>query len=159
MLEFITARPEHYSQIVNLITSPEEAFLVDPKGRFPWDESRITQLSCERAELTVGVKGTEVVAFANIFNREGRVFIGNVVVSPFHRRQGVGRALLKHMLSQLSNKLQTNASISVFESNTPALRLYKQLGFEIYAKEIRSNHEGNDVLLMHMKHHNYEIPT
>lgn len=36
MVEFIPATEQHYAAVGNLVTSPEELYLVYPSGHYPW---------------------------------------------------------------------------------------------------------------------------
>ena len=51
-----------------------------------------------------------------------------VAVSPAHRRQGIARALMEHML-YLAEDARASVYLEVRASNTPARELYLSLGF------------------------------
>ena len=51
-----------------------------------------------------------------------------VAVSPAHRRQGIARALMEHMLC-LAEDARASVYLEVRASNTPARELYLSLGF------------------------------
>ena len=51
-----------------------------------------------------------------------------VAVSPAHRRQGIARALMEHML-YLAEDARASVYLEVRASNTPARELYRSLGF------------------------------
>ena len=51
-----------------------------------------------------------------------------VAVSPAHRRQGIARALMEHML-YLAEDAWASVYLEVRASNTPARELYRSLGF------------------------------
>jgi GNAT superfamily N-acetyltransferase len=50
-------------------------------------------------------------------------------VSPRRRGYGLGRMLLRHVATQLAAKHLQAITLTVTEANTPALQLYKNLGF------------------------------
>lgn len=64
--------------------------------------------------------------------RNGSVFVVNLIVSPNYRRLGIAQNLIntacKHYIAQGETKVM---SISVDKVNTPALKLYQKVGFEI----------------------------
>jgi ribosomal protein S18 acetylase RimI-like enzyme len=63
--------------------------------------------------------------------RDGRhVGIFDVVVSPQHRRQGHGRALMQALLQWAQGDGATSAYLQVTGSNAAARSLYASLGFE-----------------------------
>ena len=58
--------------------------------------------------------------------RGGEGWVGGLGVFSTHRRRGVGRALMETLLASAP----PTVSLEVIEQNTPALRLYEELGFE-----------------------------
>jgi len=62
-------------------------------------------------------------------NRTGD--FGPVGALPAHRRQGLTRAVLLEGLRRMQALGMDRVCVSTGESNTPALRLYQSLGFEI----------------------------
>jgi len=54
----------------------------------------------------------------------------DIVVHPTHRRQGIGKALLKVLLTQAQERGCTLATLEVSEDNAAAVQLYQQLGFQ-----------------------------
>ena len=96
-----------------------------------------------------------IVAFANLYDLvPGKsAFIGNVIVQEAKRGNGIGRALLEHMLDLVFLKhALPEARISVFSDNVPALRLYKVLGFNEYDRESRKDQYNRKVTLLHLKY-------
>ncbi len=84
------------------------------------------------AEEAVGNKSRQIAGFISYFKNysswEGRpgIHIGDLWVSPVRRGQGVGSALLRHVLSHNKGK-----RIDVFVvRNNEARMFYEQLGFE-----------------------------
>ncbi len=53
----------------------------------------------------------------------------SIAVAPEHRASGVGRALLRHMLTRLRRRRVRTLSLMVRVSNHAAIRLYHRLGF------------------------------
>jgi ribosomal protein S18 acetylase RimI-like enzyme len=60
--------------------------------------------------------------------RHAHLFLLYVV--PEHRRRGVGKALMQYAETWSKARGDKQIGLQVFSSNTPALNLYKQLGFE-----------------------------
>ena len=70
-----------------------------------------------------------VVAFA-----AGRVVVGeaeilNLAVLQDHRRHGLARALVAHLLNEVAGKFGSRVFLEVRESNTAAAELYRRMGF------------------------------
>ena len=68
-------------------------------------------------------------------NRRGEWMIGNVTVLPDYRRRGIARKLVEATLASLRERKAILSLLQVIEGNLPAVSLYKQLGFEVYASE------------------------
>lgn len=148
------ARSTDFPAIARLITNPDELFRVFPAGSWPLDVRQIHRLAELRHNLTVGCMDNDIVAFANLYDLlPGKwAFIGNVVVHEAKRGNGIGHALLDHMLDLVFLKhALPEARISVFNDNAPALRLYKNLGFDEYDRESRKDPHNRQVTLLHLK--------
>lgn len=65
-----------------------------------------------------------------ILRRRSLGHIISIAVHPSHRKKGVGRRLLLEALSMLSRLKVKKCRLEVRESNLPALKLYKSIGFE-----------------------------
>ena len=73
-------------------------------------------------------KGTDEILGSTMFERnKSRLFIRHLAVSPAHRREGIGAALMSSMIATL--RPGENCVLWVKEDNIPALRLYETLGF------------------------------
>ena len=99
----------------------------------------------------VGANGT-LLGYGGISLVADEAEIITVAVSPAHRRQGIARALMEHML-----RLAADASASVYlevrASNTPAIELYRSLGFA--GTGVRKNYYTSpreDAVLMMRSH-------
>ena len=58
---------------------------------------------------------------------EGEIL--NLAVTPLHRRRGLGRALVRHVLGRLARRMVKIVFLEARQSNTAARRLYESLGF------------------------------
>jgi ribosomal protein S18 acetylase RimI-like enzyme len=154
LIRFRPAEPDDYPAICRLISSPEELFWVFPSGSWPFNMRQLLYLAQKRSDLTVAADNDEVVGFADLYDlvARKRAFIGNVVLQVSHRRRGIGKHLVQHMLDRIFTLHELpEARISVFEDNKPALTLYTQLGFAPYGQEARQGPGGRTVTLLHMK--------
>ena len=57
-------------------------------------------------------------------------YISNVAVDPSCRRQGIGRALVEHVIEQAKQMVFKELTIGVDLDNFAALRLYTKAGFD-----------------------------
>lgn len=109
----------------------------------------------QRSHSTVVEKDGVIATFANFYQwqQEGCCKIGNVVVNPALRQQGIANYLLKMMLKKAREYFQANeVQVSCFNENTTALLLYKQLGFKPFDIEIRQNKQREQIALIHMRY-------
>jgi RimJ/RimL family protein N-acetyltransferase len=102
------------------------------------------------------VEETTVVGWCDIspdshpgFEHGGRLGVGVLLA---HRRQGIGRRLVSTAVDGARAFGLTRVELEVFSSNEPAIRLYRQLGFELEgcrrrARKLRGG-EYEDVLTM-----------
>ncbi|MEO0869076.1 MAG: N-acetyltransferase [Cyanobacteria bacterium J06642_11] len=153
-MKFIPATENNYQAIGHLVTSPEELYLVCPTGRYPWDVSQLRTIASQRHALTVGLIDQTVVAFSNLYDLvpQRSAFIGNVIVAKDHRGQGIGKALIQHMMTICQTTYGAVPHLSVFNNNTRALLLYTALGFVPYAVETRFDLHQNKVAMIHMRY-------
>jgi tRNA threonylcarbamoyl adenosine modification protein YeaZ/ribosomal-protein-alanine acetyltransferase len=70
-----------------------------------------------------------VVAFCACWIVADELHINSIAVDPDYRRQGLGRMLVTHVLSEASSAGAQAATLEVRASNAPARALYESLGF------------------------------
>ncbi|MEA1063501.1 ribosomal protein S18-alanine N-acetyltransferase [Apirhabdus apintestini] len=96
---------------------------------FPWSEATLASNQGERyLNLRLDVDD-EMAAFAitQIVLDEASLF--NIAVDPRYQRQGLGRELLTHLIGELESRDILTLWLEVRASNTPAIALYEDLGF------------------------------
>ena len=154
-MHFREAVPADYEDICKLVPNEHELYLVYPRGIHPFTIEQVKHLSETRKELTVAIDDARIiVGFANLydFKNKERAFIGNVIIKNSSRGKSLGKRLIGHMLSAAFSKYGlSEAHISVFSDNVPALLLYSKLGFQPYSIEERHNYQTKRVALIHMK--------
>lgn len=141
--------------ISRFATSVEELFHLAPNARFPWTADQMLQTLPDRLANTVFTIDKDLVGFANFYSFETgkQAFIGNLLVNPLYRSQGIGKAIIRQMLETGFQQFHFNEiHISCFSSNTRGLLLYKKLGFVPYGIEQRTNHANEPIALINLKH-------
>jgi len=93
MYKYRKATENDFEAICNLIKSKQELFLIYPNGQFPLTVAQLNELAKVRKELTVMVKDSTIIGFANLYNykQNESAFIGNVVIDKNHRGRGLGK--------------------------------------------------------------------
>lgn len=113
------------------MTAPEElALTLEERER----EIRLLNASPNGRFLVARVPGAQVVGFLVVngggLARTRHVGRLELLVARPWRRRGVGRALLGEAVRWAEeNPVLTKLSLSVFADNTPAIALYRSLGF------------------------------
>jgi ribosomal-protein-alanine N-acetyltransferase len=75
--------------------------------------------------------------------------IMDVATAPAARRRGVGRALMQAAEVEARARKCSVATLEARVSNTPAVELYKQLGYEVVGRRPRYYEpDGEDALVM-----------
>jgi ribosomal-protein-alanine N-acetyltransferase len=74
-----------------------------------------------------------IAAFCSCWLVLDEIHINNLAVLKEYQGQGLGTALLAHVLQAGATRGAGRATLEVRRSNTPALRLYERLGFEVAA--------------------------
>lgn len=72
-----------------------------------------------------------VAAFCSCWILDDELHINTLAVDPACRRQGLGTALMKHLLAVAAGEGVTRALLEVRRSNVPAIKLYEMLGFQV----------------------------
>ena len=147
------------AEIVNFPQDRAELFYFFPSATYPLTLEQLEKQLSERHESMVmlensSLKKKEIIGFANFYNVENRniAFIGNIIIRPDKRGQGLGRKLVQTMI--ISGFEQFNlreVHLSCYRQNTPALLFYKQLGFKPYAIETRQDLNNQSTELIHLK--------
>ena len=128
-------------QIIPAAAEQIEAIAALEKSTFslPWSEDSFTaELENEDSHFTAAVLGGEVVGFSILrsFFDEGELL--NIAVSPAHRGNGIGGALLEDALDYADSHGVDTVFLEVRPTNKSAVSLYKKHGFEPIA--IRKNY-------------------
>jgi [ribosomal protein S18]-alanine N-acetyltransferase len=79
--------------------------------------------------LVAHAGGTPVAAYCSFWRIFDEIHINNFAVRPEWRGQGLGTALLQHVLEEGRRMGAPKATLEVRVSNQPAIRLYEQAGF------------------------------
>lgn len=117
----------------------------------PWSyESFEDELSNAMAHYYVAVDAWgEVIAYAGFWAVLDEAHVTNVAVHPDHRRRGVGRRLMLHMMRRAAAHEVRSMTLEVRQSNRGAQAMYRELGFVVLGRRKRyyiDNHEDALVL-------------
>lgn len=117
---------------------------------YPWSSRFFLQelkVPCARSLLVLLEE--KPVGYIIYWLLPGEVDIHNLAVMPVHRRQGVGRALLRAVIEEGKDRGSDRVRLEVRKSNEAAQRLYYSLGFK--PTGVRKGYysdDGEDALIM-----------
>ncbi len=108
----------------------------------PWSENAFYDELENPMSLTVVALYTDdgvesVTGFVNVRIVNNEVYINNITVSEKFRRMGHAKGLLLYLEENVKNKNATFITLEVRESNSPAISLYKKLGYVTVGKRKR----------------------
>lgn len=154
MYKFRRAKKSDLKEILTFARDQRELFYFFPSASYPLTTEQLEQQLNERHESTVMLEHGKLVGFANFYNVQNRniAFIGNVIIKPEKRGQGLGSKLLQAMITTGFSQLQLKeVHLSCYNNNTAALLFYTKLGFAPYAIERRYDPDNKPVALIHLK--------
>ena len=154
----IIFRPVGIDDLASICNFPEnenELFSSFPAAQYPLNVEQLKLIIKQRMASSVLEINGQVAGFSNLYDhKEGEhCFIGNVFISPGHRKQGLGEKLIRSMMVMAFDKYGFhNVKASCFQFNEKAMRLYKRIGFAAYECEVRVDPEGVEVELVHLQY-------
>ena len=97
----------------------------------PWSEQSIKdEMDKENSVFLMAFESENPIGYVGLSVVFDEGYMGNLAVVENYRRKGVGRALMNELLTCCENLDLAFATLEVRPSNTPAVSLYKSLGFE-----------------------------
>jgi ribosomal protein S18 acetylase RimI-like enzyme len=126
-LEGLTLHPEAFSS----------TFERESEKPLPWFEDRITQGNVFGAFV-----GGELVGVAGCWPQDGpkvshKAALWGMYVRPAARSSGLGRRLVEAVVNHASERVE-QLQLSVVSANVDACRLYRNMGFSEYGREMKA---------------------
>lgn len=116
----------------------------------PWSEKALSEsLDSPHSRFLVYLEGDSVVGYIGLYALSGEGSITNVATHPDYRRRGIGRALIEGAIAKGKTEGLEYITLEVRESNSPAISLYENCGFQVMGK--RRNFYSNpreDAIIM-----------
>lgn len=100
--------------------------------RTPWSKAMFAAELAKPGSLALGayLESGELVGYAVVSRYVDAWHVMNVAVAPAYRRRGIARVLLERLFEVTDDGSRRGHTLEVRVSNTAAIRLYEQLGFE-----------------------------
>ena len=117
----------------------------------PWSAEEITKDVTAGGNVYVAVaeNGAEKAGYGEIRFVAGEAQIYNIAIAPEFRREGIGEALLRHMIAKAEDNGCELVTLEVRGGNEAAMALYTKLGFrEVGRRKGYYAKGGEDAVLM-----------
>lgn len=101
----------------------------------------------DRTYVVTRVDG-HIVGYAGLMSRRPTADIQTIAVDPGHRRRGIARGLLMHLLGIAAEKGCTETLLEVRADSAAAIALYESAGFAVIARRTAYYGPGADALIM-----------
>lgn len=110
----------------------EEASKIEREAfSMPWSARDFLEMvEADYASYYVAELDGQIVGCCGIRKLADEGEITNVAVTAPHRRKGIGRRMIKHMLAEAKEKGIGSCTLEVRVGNRPAIRLYESFGFK-----------------------------
>ena len=145
----IKAVEEHEIEIIcGLPQNEYELYFMFPAAKWPLTVEQMSSAIKNRYDSTVITYDGEIAGFANFYEvaPNAYVSVGNVVVNPKFRKNGVGKYLIETMERiAKANYSVKEVRISCFNTNTRGLNFYHKLGYKPFDLEMKLNHKNEAV--------------
>ncbi len=126
----------------------------------PWSAEEITKDVTAGGNVYVAVAeyGAEKAGYGEIRFVAGEAQIYNIAIAPEFRREGIGEALLRHMIAKAEDNGCELVTLEVRGGNEAAMALYTKLGFrEVGRRKGYYAKGGEDAVLMDLNLRKIEV--
>ena len=121
MICYELMRPEHIASVARL---ERENFSL------PWSENVLSsELKNPLSLWVVATNDGAVIGYVGAQIVPDEADMMNLAVDAQHRRQGIGKALVEHLIASLQERMVRSLTLEVRVSNAPAVSLYEGMGF------------------------------
>jgi [ribosomal protein S18]-alanine N-acetyltransferase len=121
-LRVVSARSEDVPGLLEILRQSPEAG--------DWSENHLLQaLTCDASHFFVARQCEEMIGFVSGRCMRDEAEILNLAVKPNFRRQGTGKALIRHLLEIFAHEQVARVFLEVRKSNATAITFYEGLGF------------------------------
>ena len=139
--------------ICSFVASAREAFHAFPKASWPLTSEQILHVAYGRDGCTVFLDLGQVAGYANFYEVSPGEFctLGNLMVSPAHRRKGLARFVVQTMAHKAFGEFGAREiRAGCFNDNVPAMLLYHRMGFKPVEIRPRKGPQGEDIFVVMM---------
>ncbi len=139
------------AEVVGFVRNADELFFAFPRAHWPLTHTQLEGACASREASTVALLDGRLAGFANFYQSQAGEFcaLGNLMIAPWARGQGVARYLIGIMERQARRDfLARELRASCFNENAAGLLLYASLDYQL--REVVERQHGNRrVALLH----------
>jgi len=140
--------------VVGFPQNVDELFFCYPRAAWPLNVRQLVAAIAERRESTVVELDGRVAGFANFYQWQHGEFcaLGNLMVAPWARSQGVAQYLVEVMENLARERYKAPLmKVSCFNANAGGLLLYTRLGYRTIGIVERRAPDGDRVALVQLE--------
>lgn len=140
----VILEPMRWWHIPEVHAIESECFAVDP-----WSiEQFWEELAQPTRTYRIARRESEVLGYAGIFHVGAQADIQTIAVRPHVRKHGIGRLLLRELMTTARAAGATSLLLEVRADNTSAIAMYSEESFEKIAVRSRYYPDGADALIL-----------
>ncbi|WP_068828648.1 GNAT family N-acetyltransferase [Pseudomonas sp. BMS12] len=128
------ATPADLDEVVRFVRNADELFFAFPKAHWPLSHEQLAHVLAERQGSTLALLDGRPAGFANFYQSIAGEYcaLGNLMIAPWARGQGVARYLIG-VMERIAQRdfLARELKVSCFNDNSAGLLLYARLGYEL----------------------------
>ncbi|MBF0188268.1 MAG: GNAT family N-acetyltransferase [Magnetococcales bacterium] len=143
-----------FTTIAAFPQTPLELVYMMPNAQFPLTPEHLKKTNKKRTDPRIALHNGRIVGYGNYYSYIPNTycFIGNVIVDPARRSEGVGRWLVTMLMERaLALHRMPEVRIACFENNAHAMELYRSMGFQPFSTTMRTGLEGDQWPLIRLR--------
>ena len=146
-MTFRRATPGDLEAVLAVIARADEAAEGwAPEAGAEADRARVTELLGDAGHFNeVAEADGRLVAYVNLYAREGNAHLAYLFVDPAYQGRGIGRALMERALACARERGFRRATLGTAVENKPAREFYEHLGWRDTGERRRHTFLGLDM--------------
>lgn len=128
------ASADDLDEVVRFVRNADELFYAFPRAHWPFTREQLAAAFAERRGNTLALLDGRPAGFANFYQSLPGDYcaLGNLMIAPWARDQGVARYLIGVMERLASRDFDARElKVSCFNDNAAGLLLYARLGYRL----------------------------
>lgn len=139
------------AEVCSFVRNASELFYAFPRAHWPLTPEQLGEAFAQRQGSTLALLDGRPAGYANFYQSQAGEFcaLGNLMIAPWARSQGVAQYLIGVMEQQAARDfLARQLKAGCFNGNTAAMLLYARLGYQVEGVVERQQPNGERVALV-----------